>query len=204
LNFFIGQPTIEPSSLEAASYMSSGVSLNGPNQVLLRWSDNPGAPSHEQFVQMIESHSSEAVIRSAFKLGEKTEVHLIGRFYTANGIVRSCREDGSEFIVTIFMLKNVLSPDSGSRPPREPGLISVDNWLTEEAENRILEEFEDGSTRNGLRSQIDSLIRAINLLKLQSFHISVGLVKIIRDLQSFHITFSRYMERISCPIQIFG
>jgi len=184
--------------------MSPGISLNGPNQLLLRWSDMPGAPSHEQFVQMIESHSSEAVIRSASKVGEQTEVYLIGRFYTANGIVRSCQEDGSEFIVRIFMLKSVLSPESGPRPPREPGLISVDSWMTEEAENRILEEFEEGSTRNGLRSKIDSLRRAISLLKLQSFHISVGLVKIIRDLQSFHANSSRYMARISCQIPAFG
>ncbi len=182
--------------------MSPGVStscISGPDQVLLRWSDSPDTPSREQFVQMIESHSAEAVIRSSSKVGEKTKVHLIGRFYTANGIVRSCMEDGSQFIVTILMLNNALSPETENRPAREPGLLSVESWLTEEAENRILDELDESTPRRGLRKQFDLATRSISLLKLQSFHISLDLVKIIRDLQNLPSKFLRTRVRISCP-----
>jgi len=99
-------------------------------QVLLRWSDSPNAPQQEEFAQLLEAHLSEAVLRSALKICEKTKVYLKTNLYAGGGIVRSCRPDGSYFVLRISM-------DSKS----DPGVLTVDQFLTEEDERRILEEL---------------------------------------------------------------
>jgi len=181
-------------TLQVGSRMSPRIGPSGkrrPDQVLLRWSDTPDSPSHEQFVEMIESRSSEAVIRSASKVDEKTKVHLIGRFYTANGMVRSCHEDRGEFIVTIVMSRNPLMRETEGRLPNEPGLFAIESWLTEEAEDRILEGLEDETPRRRLPFGLMGIL--IILLKFQSGYLSLGLVRIIGKVKKIPSLFHGYM-----------
>lgn len=99
-------------------------------QVLLRWSDSPNAPQQEELAQLLETHLSEAVLRSALKICEKTKVYLKSHRYVGGGTVRSCCPDGPYFVLRISM-------DSKN----DPGVLSVDQFLTEEDELRILEEL---------------------------------------------------------------
>ena len=121
-------------------FAGTGSIPNGAEQLLLRWSETPNSQSREELVQIIEADLSEAVLRSALEVSEKTRVYLIGKQYTGNGIVRSCRCEGSSFILTI-----VIGNENIPRPPRseiDPGVLAVEEFLTEEQERKILEEFE--------------------------------------------------------------
>lgn len=109
------------------------------NRVLLSWSDPPDSPLREQVVQLIEADSSEAVIRSTLKVREKTRVRLIGEKYTGNGIVRSCKKVQSGFMLTIWIAD---TGNISSVSERDPGVIAVENFLTEEQEAEILGEVE--------------------------------------------------------------
>ncbi len=119
---------------------SSSSSPDESDQLLLRWSDNPDLPSHEEWVEMLEATSSEYVLRSSFKVPEKTRVYLVGRDTSEAGLVRSCRKLGINFILTIG-----ISPEGPSAPRFgiDPGLLIVDSFLTEEQELQILNELED-------------------------------------------------------------
>jgi len=119
---------------------SSSSSPDESDQLLLRWSDDPDLPSHEEFVYMLEAKAAELVLRSSFRVLEKTRVYLIGKDYSEAGIVRSCRNQGSYFVLTIG-----ISPE-GPVPPHmeiDPGVFIVDSFLTEEQEERILSELEE-------------------------------------------------------------
>ena len=119
---------------------SSSSSPDDSDQLLLRWSDNPDLPSHEEWVQMLEAKGSEYVIRSSLRILEKTRVYLVGRDTSEAGIVRSCRRHGIDFILTIG-----ISPE-GPVVPRfgiDPGVFIVDSFLTEEQELQILGELEE-------------------------------------------------------------
>ena len=100
---------------------------------------------------MLESHASEAVIKIALSIDVKTKVKLIGRDYTGIGIVRSCRKDGKNFILTIQVDANPRT----SRVPldRDPGVLAVDTFLTEEEEEKILNDLEDWTPRRRLSSK---------------------------------------------------
>jgi hypothetical protein len=118
-----------------------GRSRRVPDQALLCWSEAPYSPAREEFVQVLENHSQEAVIKSSLEVSEQTKVTLIGKDYTGIGIVKSCREDGKNYILTISM-----SSDDTATPPlldRDPGVLTVDSFLTEEQEAKILEDLED-------------------------------------------------------------
>jgi hypothetical protein len=120
-------------------------SRGNPNQALLCWSEAPHSPSREEFVQVLESHLSEAVIQSARRVSEETKVRLIGKDYTGIGIVKSCRKEGHSFILNIW-----IGDEESSLPPfpaKDPGILSVENFLTEEEEAKILEELEDWTSR---------------------------------------------------------
>lgn len=119
---------------------SSNSSPDESDQLFLRWSDDPGLPSHEESVQMLEAKASEYVLRTSFKVKEKTRVYLIGKFTSEAGVVRSCRKAGKNYTLTIG-----ISPD-GPTPPHfdiDPGVFIVDSFLTEEQERQILSELED-------------------------------------------------------------
>ena len=119
---------------------SSCSSPDESGQLLLRWSDDPDLPSHEESVYMLEAKSAELVLRSSFRVPEKTRVYLIGKDYSEAGIVRSCHKQGLNFILTIG-----ISPE-GPVPPHieiDPSVFIVDSFLTEEQEERILSELEE-------------------------------------------------------------
>lgn len=114
-------------------------SLEDTNQVLLCWSDAPNSPSREQVVQLVEANTSEAILRSTLKVQEKTKVRLIGVKYTGNGIVRSCKKVQSGFILTIWIAGGATMC---SVAERDPGILAVEDFLTEEQEAEILRELE--------------------------------------------------------------
>ncbi len=119
---------------------SSNSSPDESDQVFLRWSDSPDLPSHEESVQMLEARASEYLIRTSFKVKEKTRVYLIGKFTQEAGIVQSCREAGKNYTLIIST-----SPD-GPTPNHfdvDPGVFIVDSFLTEEQERQILSELDD-------------------------------------------------------------
>lgn len=110
------------------------------DQALLCWSDSPNSPVQEEFVQIVESHLNEAVIRSAVEVSEETKVTLIGKDYTGIGIVKSCRKDGKSFILSVG-----LTEESAQRTlprDRDPGALVVDDFVTEEQEAKILEDLQ--------------------------------------------------------------
>jgi hypothetical protein len=120
------------------------------DQALLCWSEAPNFPAREEFVQVLETHSQEAVIKSTLEVSEQTKVTLIGKDYTGIGIVKSCRGQGENFILTISM-----SDESTSAPPhaeRDPGVLAVDSFLTEDEEEQILKDLEDWTARWGVFS----------------------------------------------------
>ena len=149
-------------------------SLNSPRSILLRWCDRSGTSSHEQTVEIIESLRSEAIIRSSSSFDTETEVYLFGKNYTGNGVVRSCLRDGQHFVVTIRLSTDRSLPNTGW-PERDPGLFVVEGFLTEEAENRILEEFDNDSRQGKLSYKCRLKTTLVSLLKLQSLSLSAGL-----------------------------
>jgi len=149
---------------------SSGVSFANLSQtVLLRWCDRPGSPSHEQMVEIIQSRHSEAVIRSFLNFDAETEVHLIGKNYSANGIVRSSFLEGPSFVVTITMHDRLSSTDPA---PRDPGLFAVENFLTKEAEDRILDEFDNEPTQGTLSRCLRFVTIFVTFFNVRSFFLS--------------------------------
>lgn len=106
------------------------------DQVLLRWSER-NSPRREVIVQVVETHASEAVIRCGLQLTEKTKVYLMGDKFTRTGIVRACRPDGAHFLLTVRAAIDDFYPTTGS--VFDPGIRAVEDFLTEEQEQQILE-----------------------------------------------------------------
>ena len=119
----------------------SAAAIAGPlrsvDQVVLRWSDNPELPVREETVQILELRFPESIVRSSLQFSEETHVYLIGKDYTGNGIIQSCRSDGNEFILTILMTSDSLLPELSMKP--DPGVFAIDEFLTEEEELKILQ-----------------------------------------------------------------
>ncbi len=118
---------------------STGISPKGAGQVLLRWSDNPKAPSQEEPVELIKADGSEPVLRSARAITEMTKVYLIQEENTRIGIVHSCRQQGNSYILTIRINDSPVL-EAGSEV--DPGILAVDDFLTEEQEAEILRDLE--------------------------------------------------------------
>lgn len=127
---------------------ASGCSLEDSDKLLLRWSEDAFSPSREEVVEILESRVSEAVIRSDLQVVEKTKVDLVGKNSTESGIVRSCRPSGEKYIVTISM--NPQGPSSG--PEFDPGVLMIDNFMTEDQEAAILEEVDEEIRRQQFRA----------------------------------------------------
>ena len=107
--------------------------------VLLRWYEGNNLPKQE-FVLLIENDESQVVLSSPSELGESTDVHLIGKNYSLNGIVRSCRAEGGRFFVKVC-ISSEASPLFSPGSDRDPGVLIVDDFLTEEQESQILNEI---------------------------------------------------------------
>jgi hypothetical protein len=143
--------------------MSSGHTSSGveSDQALLCWSEAPNSLSREEFVQVLETHLSEAIIKSNLKVDEKTKVTLIGKDYTGIGIVRACRKDGKNFIMTIGMEAGRTGLARAEQP--DPSVLVIDDFLTEEQESQILNDLE-GSLRCRLTlPRLPALLRCLLL-----------------------------------------
>jgi hypothetical protein len=108
--------------------------------ILLRWFDFPHSSSREEVVEMVESDFSEAVVCSSLGLSKDTRVSLTGQFCHELGIVRSCRAEGNKFMLTIGI--GPMSHGGGSGI--DPGVLAVEDFLTEEQEAEILNNLENG------------------------------------------------------------
>jgi len=117
--------------------MSTGTSSPSKNsgRALLRWSE-PGSPSREAVVQVVERHVSEAVIRCGLQLTKKTKVYLMGEKFTTMGTIRSCRHKGPQFLLTIRTSGTDFTSSTASL--LDPGILAVEDFLTEEQEEQIL------------------------------------------------------------------
>lgn len=105
--------------------------------IFLRWSDYPELSIREEPVEVIGLDTFQSVLRSNLRVNEKTQVRLIGETYTGNGIVRSCQQEGTGFVLTITM--SAETSLSELRQELDPGVFAVEEFLTEEEEARILE-----------------------------------------------------------------
>jgi len=90
---------------------------------------------------VLETHLSEAIIKSTLKVNEKTKVTLIGKDYTGIGIVKSCRGDGKNFIMTIGIGEEWIRPAPAGEP--DPSVLVIDEFITEEQEAQILQDLSD-------------------------------------------------------------
>jgi hypothetical protein len=112
-----------------------------PEPLLLRWFERPGPGfCREQPVEIIEARASQAVLSSSIHFLENTEVCLVAPHGTERGTVQSCHPRGAKFIVTIRFKPTqhlVRSPD------RDPGVLAVEEFLTEEQELEILRQIEE-------------------------------------------------------------
>ncbi len=115
-------------------YAGTSSPSKSSEQAVLRWSE-VDLPSREAAVQVIETHVSEAVIRCGHQLSEKTKVYLMGERFTKMGTVRACRNSGTHFLLTIGS-----DGDFTSSTPSvfDPGILAVEDFLTEEQEEQIL------------------------------------------------------------------
>lgn len=116
-------------------------SSRGSDWLTLRWLEGPNSISREEAVEIIETHVTDAltVIRGPFELGEKTPVYLTGKGYMGNGIVRACQKHGSDFLLTIGL--------TNFNPERDPGVLSVQEFISEEDAEKILKDMENFTLR---------------------------------------------------------
>ncbi len=143
--------------------MSSGHTSSGEesDQAVLCWSEAPNSPSREEFVQVLETHLSEAIIKSSLKVNERTKVTLIGKDYTGIGIVRSCRRDGKNFIVTIGMGEQDTRSAAPGQP--DPSVLVIDEFITEEQEAQILGDLGDSMRWRFTMPRLPTFLRCLLL-----------------------------------------
>jgi hypothetical protein len=109
------------------------------DQVLLSWSDSPGSPKKQELGQIIKVHASDAVIRSAAPIMVNATVRVTGKHHTGNGIVRSCIKSDPGYILTF-------TESDGSK--RDPGVVAIEDFLTEEQEAQILKGLKNETLRS--------------------------------------------------------
>jgi hypothetical protein len=115
--------------------LSSSTSSGDPDQLLLRWSGDPNSSSHEEFVDVLSRQLSKIVVRSACRVAEDTPVFLAGRKFSANGRADSCQRVASSFILGILIeQESHIQLESDW----DPGVLAIDDYLTEEQEAEIL------------------------------------------------------------------
>jgi hypothetical protein len=126
--------------------VSANAPLEDPDQLLLRWSDGSSSFSREEFVDVLVKQPYKVLVRSTSAVAENTPVYLIGKKYSANGVVRSCRKDEKSFVIAIFIDK-----ESHYQPLGEldPGTFAIEDFLTEEQEAAILDNLDDGTPGSG-------------------------------------------------------
>ena len=121
------------------------IQIEGSEKVLLRWSEAANSTLREEFVELIDSHPAEALIRCSPKLKKDTQVYLVADRCKMSGIVTSSRKEGNSFSVRIVMNEN-LTPQHGSE--LDPGILAVDDFLTDEEEAKILKDLEEDAVQH--------------------------------------------------------
>lgn len=113
--------------------------LNGTGCFVLRWSETCKSGFHEHLVELISSQQTETVLRSPISIKEHTAVLLLET--KSSGVVRSCHQEGSAFVLTISAKDEINRFSSGAQ--RDPGVITVDSFLSEEQEAELLKHWND-------------------------------------------------------------
>ena len=121
------------------SVCATPIAVGQSGQLLLLWTDTLDFASRREFGHLLETHRNEAVIRSANKIGENAQVYLMGKQYTGNGIVSSCHQEDSSFILTIQIDDTSLIRHNSEL---DPGIFAVEDFLTEQQEAEILRDWE--------------------------------------------------------------
>lgn len=119
--------------------MWPGESQKKYTQITLQWYGQSATP-HERVVDLLDREGKSALISSPLRLDESTEVVLVHAGVSEAGFVSSCREEGQNFLINI----RLSSPDalsSRAEFQRDPGALVVDNFLTLEDEERILQDL---------------------------------------------------------------
>jgi hypothetical protein len=122
------------------SVSATTAALECSGQMLLLWSEGANAVSRKEPVHLLETSLEEVVIRSPRKVRESTQVYLMGKQYTGNGIVRSCRNDDNSFILTVQINEDSLFARNSEL---DPGVFAVEDFLTEQQEAEILRHWEE-------------------------------------------------------------
>ncbi|MBV9762245.1 MAG: hypothetical protein JO340_16915 [Acidobacteriaceae bacterium] len=89
-------------------------------------------------------------------MSEKTKVTLIGKDYTGIGIVKSCQEDGKNFILNL-----TLGEQKATRMKPDPSVLLVDDFITEEQEAKILQDLEDSMPRRFSIPKLGAALRCL-------------------------------------------
>ena len=113
-------------------------------------------------------------------VSELTHVHLIGKNYTGNGIIQSCRKEGNSYILTILMTTELALPEL---PERDPGVFAVDDFLTEEEETKILE-----SLCSGIPRQTGCIFRQLSLSFRRFFSNSIQMLRSTLKIQNLLVS----------------
>ena len=112
-------------------------SLPHSQYALLRWLEGSQSDPREEYVEVIDDRVCQTVIRSSLELSRETEVTLIGKDYTAEGIVEACQSENTWFLLTL----TAKSPRRVGAANRDPGTLAVDDFLSEEQEAALLAEI---------------------------------------------------------------
>ena len=121
------------------SVCATPIAVGQSGQLLLLWTDTLDFASRKELVDLLETHGDQAVIRSAATIRENTQVYLMGKQYMGNGMVSSCRQEDSSFILTIQIDDSSLFRYNSDL---DPGIFAVEDFLTEQQEAEILKEWE--------------------------------------------------------------
>ena len=125
-----------------------------PSRNFVRWYDPVRDIWQEASVEILLTASFEATIRTLFALDLKTSVYINTEIYSGNGIVTSCKpvEKGYQAVIRLDC-EEMLSPQL---PQIDPGILSVDGFLTEEQEAKILESLSEELEGNDLEPEDSS------------------------------------------------
>lgn len=114
---------------------NKGSSLRHSEYAVLRWFE--GQQLQEECVEIVNNQVCKTVIRSPFELVRETKVTLIGKDYTAQGIVEASQSESKCFLLTLA--SRGFHRDIGSS--LDPGTLSVDDFFGEDQEAAILAEI---------------------------------------------------------------
>jgi len=103
---------------------------------LLRWFDDPRSKHREELVEIVDDHECHTVVRSSFDLEPETKVSLITENYAEESVVQACQSENTWFVLTLKSTQNHRDVSAAI----DPGVFSVNDFLTEEQEAAILEE----------------------------------------------------------------